>query len=1353
MADLDSLQIKVNASAADASKSLEKLAASMKSLRDSLNVDTQKLQGIATSIRNLSDAASGFKGGKSTELTSLSRALKSFNGIDTNSIYGITAALKNLTNGLSGAKNIDVSGITGVAASLAKLGGKNATTGVSNLLSMKDQLAQFITGMNSVGSLNFDVSGLSNLISGLSRMGGKASTQATKNLPTISAQLQNFVRQMNKIGSFNFDMTNLSQMVTAIGKLGSVASGRAVNNIPLLAKNLNELFVTLSKAPNISGNIVRMTEALANLSAGLGRTRSATDRASSGFSLFGKSADSMKTKSFSLASAIGKVYATYWSLFRAVGLLRNAIDISSSLTEVENVVRQTFGNYESLINNFSKTCIEKFGMSELSAKQFASRFQAMGTALDIPQGQMAKMSIRLTELTGDMASFYDVSQSDVAKSLQSVFSGTTAPMRRYGIDLTQATLKEWALKQGLDADISSMSQAQKAMLRYQYVLAHTTNITGDFKRTQDSWHNQVTLLRENFKALGAVVGSGLINAFKPFLHVLNAVLQKVISFAEMVTNALGSIFGWRYEASKGAGLGGLADDIGSASDGMDDLAGSSGDAAKNTGNAAKKAKDLKDNVNKAVRAFDELKTISLPDKKSNSGSGSGKKGSGSGSGGDGGGGADGGLVQTDTIFKKFKSNIKDLEGLGEAISGALINAMKKIKWKDVYAKAEGFGRGLAKFLNGLFKGQKGTTLFGEVGRLIANSLNTVLHGLDSFGKTFDWKQFGNSIADGINKFFKNFDFALLAQTLNVWVQGIYTAITTALGNISWKDVYNGIKTFLENLDIKTVAIIIGALTIRKILKLHLAKTAVDIVGTAISKAIASSLASRLGVEIAANDGISTVLSTELSKKIGGAFATLGATISAGVKALFGSGAAESALSFISPVAKAITGIGSVAVGAFTAISNFITMLKNGFSWLHEALMLVGVAITAVGAVILGVAAAPAALVAAITAATATAVVLIKDHWSEIKAVFSKVGDWFNTNVIKPVFGFFKGLCKDVSGFFSSLWKNISGVWKTVSGWFNTNVIKPIVSFFQGFSKRVGQIFEGLWIIVKAVWVVVSDWFKTKVIEPIKKNFEIMKASVELVFKLLWSTIKSIWNSVSTWFKDKVATPIKNTFESIKEPVKKVFSSIKTSVTTAWSTVSGWFKDHVTTPIKNAFSTMKESVTKIFNALWKGVKSGVAGAMNTVISRIETAINSLIGGVNTVLKGFNSVVSAAAKVAKVKWSGVDLVPKVSLPKVKGYASGGFPDKYSLFMGGEDGKAELLGTVGGKTAVAGNAEITGIKDAINAASEQENALLRQQNQLLQAILQKEFGITTNEIGKAAREYGRNYYNRTGDNAYVF
>lgn len=1242
---------------------------------------------------------------------------------------------------------------------------QQASGQIDALVTRLGRLSSALSGL-STGNLNSLSTGVNRLAGAMTAMRGidtrtfsavarnvsKLGSINSKQINAAAGSMRQISNAVKGISGMSASVKGLTDLASAIKQLGYQSSTKAIENIPKLATAMRQLMSELSKAPSVSRNIIDMTNALAKLSRTGGAAGTAAKSITSSFSGFSSSASAVTKKSFSLASAIGKVYATYWTLFRGFRLLGDAIDISSSLTEVENVVRQTFGQYESLINNFAKTSIEKFGMSELSAKQFASRFQAMGTALDIPQGQMAKMSIRLTELAGDMASFYDVSQEDIAKSLQSVFSGTTAPMRRYGIDLTQATLKEWALKQGLDANISSMTQAQKAMLRYQYVLAHTTNITGDFARTADTWHNQITMLKENFKALGAVVGGGLINAFKPFIKVLNAVLQKVISFAEMVTNALGSIFGWRYEASKGAGISGLADDIGSASDGMDDLSDAAGSAGKNTGGIAKNAKKAKKEIQQATRAFDELKVISKQSKDNTSGSGSGGSGGGSGSGGSGGGDT-GKLVQTDTIFKKFKSDIKDLEGLGKAISGSLINAMKGIEWDEVYAKASGFGSGLAKFLNGLFEGQKGTTLFGETGRLIANSLNTVLHGLDSFGTTFNWKQFGNSIADGINKFFQNFDFALLAQTLNSWAQGAFDAVTTALSKISWKDVWKGVKEFLSNLDVKTVAIIIGALTIKKILGLHLAKTALGIIGTSISKAIAGSLASRLGVEIAANEGISAVLSTALSKKIGGAFATLGTTVSAGVKALFGSGAAESALSFISPVAKAITGIGSVAIGAFTAISNFVTMLKNGFSWLNEALMLVGVTITAVGAVILGVAATPAAITAGIVAGVATAAVVVKDHWKEIKGIFSKAGDWFNTNVIKPISGFFKGLWESVSGFFSSLWKDISGVWKTVSGWFNTNVINPIVSFFQGFSKRVGQIFEGLWIIVKAVWIVVSDWFKSKVIEPIKKNFELLKSTVSTAFKVLWTTVKSVWAVVSGWFKEHVTTPIKNAFSSAKESIQKAFSSAKTAVTGAWNSVSSWFKEHVTTPIKNAFSKMKESVAEIFSKLWNSVKSGVAGAMNTVISRIETAINSLIGGVNTVLRGFNSVVSAAAKVAKVKWSGVDLVPKVSLPKVKAYATGGFMDKYSIATVGENGLPEIMGTVGGKPAVAGSQEITGIKDAINSTSAQEVSLLRQQNQLLQAILQKNFGITTNDIGKAARDYGREHYNRTGDNVYVF
>lgn len=770
-----------------------------------------------------------------SRLTSLKTALSGFNNISfgnivvsansaNNSFRSLTTTISNLSQNMRTAKSsmtelggrlseirVDssaASSIETVAAAIRKLGSKTMVTATRNLPELTVTLRNFAKEINELGIVNFDTASMTGVISSIAKLGGKASTQATKNLPTISAQLQNFVRQMNQIGSFSFDMINLSQMVAAIGKLGSVASGRAVNNIPLLAKNLKELFFTLSSAPNVSGNIIRMTEALANLSTGLGRTRSATSNASSGMNLFGKNVDSVRIKSFSLASAIGKVYATYWALFRGFRLLGDAIDISSSLTEVENVVRQTFGQYESLINNFAKTSIEKFGMSELSAKQFASRFQAMGTALDIPRGKMAKMSIRLTELAGDMASFYDVSQEDIAKSLQSVFSGTTAPMRRYGIDLTQATLKEWALKQGLDANISSMTQAQKAMLRYQYVLAHTTNITGDFARTADTWHNQITMLKENFKALGAVVGSGLINAFKPFIKVLNAVLQKVISFAEMVTNALGSIFGWKYEASKGAGISGLADDIGSASNGMDDLSNAAGSAGKNTGGIAKNAKKAKKEIQQATRAFDELKVISKQSKDNTSGSGSGGSGGGSGSGGSGGGDT-GKLVQTDTIFKKFKSDIKDLEGLGKAISGSLVKAVGGIEWDKIYAKASGFGTGLAEFLNGLFSEDKnGNSVFTATADVIAGALNTAIFASKGFTDKFDFKTFGKNVAHGFNRFFKKFKWKQCAEAINGWVDGFWKFVRGFFDDLSWKDVFNGLKTFLKNLTPESLATIL-----------------------------------------------------------------------------------------------------------------------------------------------------------------------------------------------------------------------------------------------------------------------------------------------------------------------------------------------------------------------------------------------------------------------------------------------------------------------------------------------------------------------------------------------------------------
>lgn len=124
-------------------------------------------------------------------------------------------------------------------------------------------------------------------------------------------------------------------------------------------------------------------------------------------------------------------------------------------------------------------------------------------------------------------------------------------------------------------------------------------------------------------------------------------------------------------------------------------------------------------------------------------------------------------------------------------------------------------------------------------------------------------------------------------------------------------------------------------------------------------------------------------------------------------------------------------------------------------------------------------------------------------------------------------------------------------------------------------------------------------------------------------------------------------------------------------------------------------------------------------------------------------------SATAKV--LQKLGLKGLPDFS---VKWYKTGGYlPNSFSLIGAGENGIPEIMGSVGGKPAIAGGAEITGIRDEIRATANEEIALLKQQNALLQAISNKEFGITDSEIGKSAQRYARDYFNRTGNEAYSF
>lgn len=307
-----------------------------------------------------------------------------------------------------------------------------------------------------------------------------------------------------------------------------------------------------------------------------------------------------------------------------------------------------------------------------------------------------------------------------------------------------------------------------------------------------TWANQVRMLQENFKRLGAVIGQPIINALKPMVKALNAALSAVTQFAEKVSAALGKIFGWEYEA----GSAGIAVDLGDASDSAGDLADSTGDASKNTDKANKAAKQLKKTL--STLPFDQLNK--LADNSNSSGSGSGGSGgSGGGSGGSGGGsGANQGTWKR--VSTMFESGIDTLYGLGKYIGDTLSNVLENIEWNKIYEKARNFGRGLADFLNGLISPR----LFGDVGATIASSLNTVIYSALSFGIRFDWKNLGNSIAEGINSFFRTFDFGSLAKTINVWCNGVLDTVITMLDRTNWTMIGTKIGKFLASIDfIKT----------------------------------------------------------------------------------------------------------------------------------------------------------------------------------------------------------------------------------------------------------------------------------------------------------------------------------------------------------------------------------------------------------------------------------------------------------------------------------------------------------------------------------------------------------------------
>lgn len=343
-----------------------------------------------------------------------------------------------------------------------------------------------------------------------------------------------------------------------------------------------------------------------------------------------------------------------------VALGKQAIETASDIQEVQNVVDTAFGSMSYKMEEFAKTSVKQFGISQLSAKQLGSTFMAMGKSMVGDMETASNMALNLTARAADMASFYNKSVQETSTALKSIYTGETESLKEYGVVMTQVNLQEFAYRQGINKKISAMNQAEKVQLQYAYVMEQTSLAAGDFAKTSDSWANQTRILSEQFKELLSILGSGLITVLTPVVKFLNTILTQLIAIAKQVGAILSKLFGISIPV---ADSGKFAEDLSIAAGGADELA----EGIEAAGKAAKGA----------LAPFDKLNVLSQ-----NEGSGKG------------GAGAGGGFEMPD--LEMDETQVEEVDAMSSAIDNLLDRLKPLFDWftklKNLFV--EGFFDGL-----------------------------------------------------------------------------------------------------------------------------------------------------------------------------------------------------------------------------------------------------------------------------------------------------------------------------------------------------------------------------------------------------------------------------------------------------------------------------------------------------------------------------------------------------------------------------------------------------------------------------------------------------------------------------------
>lgn len=497
----------------------------------------------------------------------------------------LTAAISNLRT--KGNVTKVVNSLDKLASSIATL--KQASAGMSGL----DKITGFLNGLSNVNttastkSINTVVNAIKKIPAAVSGLNGVDFYSMSGSI----TQLTNALTPLSILDASN--LKALGSAFNAIGKVPDLTDKLKATDLDSFASSCQKISAALTP---LASQLDKVGNAFAKLPPQLSKVVTQANRVTAANEKQRKSYLSLSNQMNGFMRNMAKLV----SLKAIAEYLGNAVAKFNDFYEATDLFHNAMGNLSGEADTLISKMQGLLGVDPTKAMTYMATIQSLGTSFGLTSDKAYILSKNLTQLAYDEGSYWNKDVAETFTAMSSAISGEIEPIRRLGIDLTQARLQQELLALGFNKQVSSLSQADKAVLRYIAIMKQTANVQGNLAQTIQSPANQIKILKAQLDMLAKSVGSLLYPALKSILPPLIAAVQLIREFVEWVAKLMGvKVVFTDFTKS--------ADSVGGISDAMDET----------TDSTKKAAKALKD----YTMGFDELNIIDPTQGSSGSGGG------------------------------------------------------------------------------------------------------------------------------------------------------------------------------------------------------------------------------------------------------------------------------------------------------------------------------------------------------------------------------------------------------------------------------------------------------------------------------------------------------------------------------------------------------------------------------------------------------------------------------------------------------------------------------------------------------------------------------------------------------------